>query len=492
MKNSNKILAVLLAIVMTIALACTVLAADPITVTINGDGSKYVAYKLMDAPAAITCGNTEADHVHSDACYTYAYSLNSAYASYVKAALSLDSTATDEEVLAEIKALDADGVRSFADTVYNAIKALDPDIASDNKTFAVEEGYYLIAEKTTNASDDSDTATVVLLDTVGQKNIEIDEKEDTPTIEKFIIEDGRKKAIDAALNDVITFELEAKISNYYDSYSAYYIDFADTLGDGFTFDPESTVTVKIDGTAIGFDNVTPVYSGNSLSWAIADLKDVLDADNKPIAKAGSVITLTYTAKLNENAVIGDAGNPNKVFLKYSNDPYDEDSLGTSVEKTVYVYTYQVTVNKVDNKDAALVGAGFTLYKWDGEAYVEYAELNSTEDAPISTFEFKRLDAGKYKLEESQIPHGYHGASDIEFTLAGKYNDANDAIVAIIVNGVESENTDFTHTVKFINSNEAELPSTGGIGTTILYIVGGLLVAGAVVVLVTRKRMNSAD
>ena len=254
---------------------------------------------------------------------------------------------------------------------------------------------------------------------------------------------------------------------------------------------------------------------------------------------GKAIVVDYTSKLNKEAVIGTPGNPNEVLLKYSNNPNLEDNSdtdeGTTPKDKVVVFTYEIKALKVQpdgnaidqsaydkltneekadyvkvgdkwQKTKALEGAGFTLYKKVNGEYTAVGE----EIKGVTTFEFKGTDAGEYKLVETTVPAGYNKAADVTFEVKATYDtDAADpklksltvepATAGFTVSVTETKNdeeevteitTDGIISGKVLNQKGSTLPSTGGIGTTIFYVLGAILVIGAGIVLVTRRRMSA--
>ena len=204
-------------------------------------------------------------------------------------------------------------------------------------------------------------------------------------------------------------------------------------------------------------------------------------------------------------MIGSAGNPNEARLEYSNNPYGGGTGITPWDKVI-VFTYELVANKVDGSNNPLEGAGFTLYKYDMATsnYVvvkEFANDEAGKEGKQTTFTFSRLDAGQYKLEESKVPDGYNKAEDLIFKVVAKYetNADNPKFGELKITDLnDKEITDkFTlnqtkdqATTNVVNLSGTELPSTGGMGTTILYVVGAILVIGAGILLVTKKRMNA--
>lgn len=197
------------------------------------------------------------------------------------------------------------------------------------------------------------------------------------------------------------------------------------------------------------------------------------------------IKVTYTATLNENAVVKTAANTNKVVLKYGNNQ-------STVEKETETYTYRLTVVKTNaDETKKLKGAIFKLSTdKDGNYPLKFTEKNgqyvvdpnstietiTTPDG--GTFTIAGLDAKEYYLTETVAPAGYNKLADPIKLVVSEDNVTKDG--EVLVND--------TLTVK--NQSGTLLPGTGGIGTTIFYVIGGLLMAAAAVLLITKKRMNS--
>ena len=218
-------------------------------------------------------------------------------------------------------------------------------------------------------------------------------------------------------------------------------------------------------------------------------------------RGGDTIYVEYESTLNENAVIGSAGNPNTMYLTYSNNPYSTTDRGRTVGDTVIVFTYKVVVNKVDGQDAPLPGAQFKLEKLikgagaEGtDAYQLVKEFTATDNANATTFSFEGLDDGNYRLTETVTPAGYNTMEPIEFTVTAEHEIESNYPQLTALNGTPDGaiQITFTHSLpdgslstNVVNEQGLELPSTGGIGTTIFYIVGIVLVLGAGSFLVLR-------
>ena len=269
------------------------------------------------------------------------------------------------------------------------------------------------------------------------------------------------------------------------------------MSSGLTFDA-SSVVVKVDETAInsGYSVVTKSLEDDcTFEVRFENLKDI------SAVTAGCTITVEYNATLNDKAVIGSAGNPNEAKLEYSNNPYGDGTGKTPWDKVI-AFTYQLVANKVDKDGEPVEGAGFTLYKWSDDES-KYVAVGS-EIKGVTTFNFNGIDAGKYKLVESTVPDGYTKAEDLEFTVVATYDTENlepkfGTLTIKAGDKVISEGEDKVFTVnlaegisttKVVNLTGTTLPSTGGMGTTVFYVVGGGLMAVAVVLLVTKKRMEN--
>lgn len=491
MKRVKRVLALLAAFALVLAMAVPAWAAS---ITINGTGKTYKAYKLLNA----TVSGTGEDKKIS-------YTVNEKYAGVLKAATS----ATDEKGI--IKAIEgkteATAIRSFANDIYAKIKAgkIAEDYTSTGKTFAnVDKGYYLIVE--TELDGNADTYSLVMLNTADQDDVTVTSKEDSPTFEKKIkekndstgAESGWQDGADYDINDDVPFKLQGTVPQNYDAYNTYKYVFHDKMSSGLTFDA-SSVVVKVDGTAItsGCYSVVTESLEDDCTFEVQfeNLKNI------PAVTAGCTITVEYNATLNDKAVIGSAGNPNEAKLEYSNNPYGDGTGKTPWDKVI-AFTYQLVANKVDKDGEPVEGAGFTLYKWSDDES-KYVAVGS-EIKGVTTFNFNGIDAGKYKLVESTVPDGYTKAEDLEFTVVATYDTENlepkfGTLTIKAGDKVISEGEDKVFTVnlaegifttKVVNLTGTTLPSTGGMGTTVFYVVGGGLMAVAVVLLVTKKRMEN--
>ncbi len=211
--------------------------------------------------------------------------------------------------------------------------------------------------------------------------------------------------------------------------------------------------------------------------------------------------------LNGSAVIGGAGNVNTVYthLLQRSNPGGTGTGTTPQDKNV-VFTYQLVVNKEDEGGNPLQNAGFTLYKKDSSG--TWQTVSTLAPGTDTTFTFKGLDDGDYKLVESAVPEGFNKMEDIEFSITATHatsapnpsltslNGATaDGSVITLGSGTQQATVSLstgTISTTIVNKAGSILPSTGGIGTTLFYVVGGALAVGAAVLLITKKRMDAEE
>jgi len=480
MKTTRKLLAMVLAVIMVMSLATTAFAAD-ITITGGASGSEYAAYKLLNA----TDGGDG----------KFAYTLNDKYDEILK---EVTGKSTEADIVAYISGLNAEGIRDFADAVYAKIVAakLAADYTTKNDKFTgVDQGYYLIAE--TKVGNAADTFSLVMLNTAGAENIEVATKEDVPEVDKQVEEKndttGKSSWGDTAdydVGDTINYKITGTVSSKYDDYKNYDYMFTDTMSEGLTYNKDAKVYVVNGDSKVEVTSQFTITNTANGFTAYANLKKLTGVT----INSTTEIVVEYTATLNEKAVSGSAGNLNTVTLKYENDPYnggDGTPDGETPPDTNIVFTYDAIVNKTDKDGNALAGAGFTLYKYVNNAWVQVGD----EITGVTTFAFEKLDEGKYKLVETTVPNGYNKADDVEFEIISTLDDKGEKLTKLEVNPSDAFTVNMTAgsvTTNVKNYAGTELPSTGGMGTTLFYVFGAVLMLGAAVLLVTKKRMSMAE
>ncbi|MDD5931467.1 MAG: isopeptide-forming domain-containing fimbrial protein, partial [Oscillospiraceae bacterium] len=327
MKHMKKALSVLLTLVAVFALSTSAFAADNYTITINNtnSGHTYEAYQIFT-------GRLD-DNVLSDIEWGSGVNRIGLIAALkeINAFADLADTATAADVAKILSgaANDGDLAKAFASVIGAHLSKTVAGTSQENKdgegktinyTISnLKAGYYLVKDQDDTQDGDNDTYTRYILNVV--KDVTVHHKGTVPTVDKEITDEG--EAADFDIGDNVPFTLTATLPNNVTDYETYKIVFHDTLSAGLTLNRD-TIAVTINGKTVTNDfNINA--NGTSLTISCDDVL-TLGATN------GSKIVVTYTAKLNENAVIGQPGNSNKVKLEYSNDPnHDGDGTGETPE-----------------------------------------------------------------------------------------------------------------------------------------------------------------
>ena len=371
-------------------------------------------------------------------------------------------------------------------------------------------GYYVVAVPgATLANAKSQYATLV---SVHSTKVTAEIKGNLPTVDKKVQVDGTgKDATDAKIGDTLTFTLTSTIPDM-SAYDTYTFNFKDTLSKGLTFG--QVKSVKVENVTLtentDYTVTTPTASNNNtLTVAMKDFK------TKQQANAGKKITVTYTATLNENAVVGGAGNVNSAKIQYSNNP-STNGTGESEPSKVRVFTYGFTVDKYTGdygeNATRLAGAEFTLAHKDGSAisFVQVSAGSATANAVYRVAKagetgtttittpangkvvFEGLKNGEYTLTETKAPAGYNKlASAIGVKVNGQNNgtDTTNATVTITYNndnGNDYNQTASNGVIPVQNKSGAILPGTGGMGTIAFTVIGVLVIALGVAWTLKRK------
>ena len=427
----------------------------------------------------------------------------------------------------------------FVDITGNPIAEVGKD---KEASASVPEGYYLIKDKD-NSLSDPEQYTLYLIQVL-DADLAITPKSGTTTSDKKIkdINDSTDTAVgdvqdsaDYDIGDDVPYVLTANLAANVSAYKKYHITFKDELEAGklknnkdyvvkikYSDNTEATLTKGTDYTVA---NETDDGFNLTLEWGTGTA--VIGSDAK---LDGAKVTVEFTAKLLEGATIGQVGNINTSKLEYSNNPNDADGgvVGETPEDTVIVFTYKLIVDKTDDAGEPLTGATFSLYKkyktapTGGTActetgYTDYYKVDTIAGTALSKFEFKGIDDGDYVLIEDVAPKNYNKLAPQAFTVTATHTatadinkdthkDTSGIYVLTSISGSAADGAVITlaeHTTgegdaavkdgvdtTVINKSGAVLPETGGIGTTIFYIIGAILVIGAGVVLVTRRRMSA--
>ena len=374
----------------------------------------------------------------------------------------------------------------------------------DGTPLTVPNGYYLIKDVGPVNAAAGEAYGRYVVKIVG--NTTITPKVSKVTFEKKVKDtndttgetSGWQDSADYDIGDSVPFQLTGTVADDFKQYtSAYYFAFHDKMDESLDFE-QNSVEVYVGSTLIT-DGYTLNYTPHTFDLEFDDLRNVAGVT------AGSKITVEFKATLNASAKLGNQGNVNDARLEYSNNPYSEQR-GTTNWDSVIVFTYQVVVNKYANavgEGNLKAGAAFKLEKLVGQDWKLVNEFQA--DETTSTFTFKGLDDGKYRLTETVTPSGFNTIDPIEFTVTADHKvtwegEARTTILTSL-NGAPTEAglIEFTPNVEsgtlttnVVNKSGSTLPETGGMGTTLFYVLGGVLVLAAVVLLVTKKRMRSEN
>lgn len=494
MKNMKKLISVLLTLVMALALTVPAFAA-PTNTTITAPAGSTRTYDVYQIFVGDLSGKVLSNVKWGEnGTGTKGVPVDK---TTLDALVSVNSKSDTEKL---------DEIEKYVSLTSTAFGTVDKDTS-----LTVPTGYYLIKDK--GPVGDKESYSLFVVQVVGPTTIS--PKVGTTTSEKKVKDTNDSTGdtsdwqdfADYDIGDNVPFQLKATLPDNVSVYDTYKVVFHDTLSKGLTYNGDAKV--YIGGTETnGFTVTTGTDKDDNPTLIIScDNVKALNAGN------GSVITVEYTAKLNENAVVGSTGNSNKMHLEYSNNPNNSgagnNETGNTPEDTVVVFTYKTIINKVTkNPDynpgvegsqeyIPLTGAAFKLEK-KGSTGAWTTVKEFTVDSTATSFEFSGLDDGTYKLTETVTPAGYNTIDPIEFTITAAHDDSSAAptLTSLSGNATVGEinftpnTTAGSLTADVVNQAGAVLPETGGMGTTLFYILGSVLVLGAGVLLVVKKRMGA--
>ena len=456
-------------------------------------------------------------------------------------------------------------------TIKNYVDLTSDPIGTvtNGASLEVPTGYYLIKDVDDSLDETSEAYTQYIVQVLN--NITINPKAEKPSSEKKVqdindstgvqaVDSSNSTWIDSAdydIGDEIPYSITATIPAdlRWDDFASYALSFVDTMSKGLTYKANSTevyindtkIEVTLEPTSASAADTEGAYKGGTIyTWAIENLKadpyscPKTTTTNQVTTTVETVVRIEYKAVLNADAVVGSAGNPNKMHIEFSNNPNNTDDKGKTPDDTNIVFTYKTVFNKVDGDNKPLTGADFKLEKFIKNANgtdtltvgtetikgtwtdvttlgttahptkvktgVEAVEGKDAEgDNPAveaqpavadCVFTFTGLDDGYYKLTETVTPDGYNTIDPIEFQITATHDIVSDSPTLTALTGTSGAQITMTPnvaagslTTDVINQSGTVLPSTGGIGTTIFYVVGSILVVAAGVLLITKKRMG---
>lgn len=485
MKHTTRILALLLALVLCLGLSVTAFAAEGNTptgngsITINGavKDQTYTIYRILELES------------YNKDTGAYAYKAIDKWKPFLETQTEY-VTVDDQNYVKWIAGTEDTVVAAFAKAALAYAKEnhftghKNEKATGATVTFnGLPLGYYLV---------DSDLGTLCALDTT-HPNMTMTEKNGVPTNVKKVEEnsakgqgDAYRNANDAYIGETVNFQSTIKAQRGAEKYV-----FHDTMSEGLDFKMDSVKVMKNQTNA----TVDTDYTVKTTGFTDGCTFEVVFTDNFcNTLDANDTIIITYSATLNKNAVVGGAGNPNESKLTYG----EGGKFSTTISKTI-TYTWEFDVLKIGDSDQKkpLENAQFVVLNHDASKVAKFttdgkfdgwvalpgvgADWNATSVLATNkqgNIHVKGLDSGNYKLREVKAPDGYNKLKeDKDFAIAVTPNENNQTLSCEPV------------TVEVNNQSGALLPSTGGMGTTIFYVLGGILAVGAAVLLVTKKRME---
>ena len=393
---------------------------------------------------------------------------------------------------------------------YTATVAEDATSATVNN---IQAGYYMIIQ-TNAASDSAYSVAVVSTAYAGENGLTVTLKRDVPELTKKVKDTNDTQgdtsewqdSADYDVNDYVPFQLTGTMPKNIAAYKTYAYTFHDKMSAGLTFVNDNEHPVKV--YAVNGEIKTEIEEGytvvttglandETFNVKFADLKAAKGADDAEITvDENTKIVVEYYGQLNSEAVIGKAGNPNSAYLEYENNPEAEgEGTGKTPEDKVIVFTYEVDINKVNKDKTPLEGATFLLEKKNSNGeWVRVDELEATQNGTSYTSKFQRVDDGTYRLTETKAPAGYTPIAPKEFTISATHDteSKDPKLTKFEITGLTDNpisNTDGTASADIVNTKGSELPSTGGMGTVLLYVAGiaVFVLAGATLVMALRRR-----
>lgn len=499
MKHARKLTSLLLALGMVFALATTAFAQDvpvtdgrgSITISNAAKGETYTIYKLFDATVNADGSSIAYTGEIPESLKTYFTADKNGY-------ISATSAAKDGENMSE-------GLKTAlktwtADATATATATSDGSALNFN---GLAYGYYVVT--TTQGNQ------VISVDSTKPNVTIVDKNSSTP-------KDLTKTASndDVSIGDTVTYTVRFTTSNYYgageDAKKIVSYTIEDTLPDFLTDVNVTSIIVDNDGSDTTTDDQKTVTAQFTNKKIVIDWYD--EANNQFLYDNGATVTITYTAVVTDKAAIDGDGNTNKVTVTWTTKDGVEPGPD-KVETEETIFTYAIALKKVNNKGNALPGAVFEFpfyVKSTADATGAYIYAGTTGGEGLTNqittpdsgvIVVKGVKSGDYTITEVTAPAGYNKLTAPVTVKAAKtsststhttvYLDKDGNVVDVSAKEIEVKvdiDTIAATAVVVVNKAGTELPSTGGMGTTIFYVLGSVLVIGAAVLLVTKKRMST--
>lgn len=492
------------------------------TIKISDNGynshAKYTAYKVLDAQVSGT---------------VYKYTAEAKFASLFTGTYKLTEGGSIKKGTTEITSNSADA-KEFAQAVEKVVKeqGVAGTVFNVNTAQTLAPGYYVIVQTGSDSADAWVPSLPILVD-LPQKSgagyaysTVVDPKGGYPDVTKKIIENNNPfDQNDVSINEHVKYQVTSDVTKYSTNATGITYKIVDTLSKGLTYD--KNVVIKAGEKELVQDTDYTVDAKTDADTGVTTITFNFVYNN---IKAADQVVLEYSATLNENAVIGEGGNPNDINLVYTNNSNTISTSTTTAETDspqVRTYTYGIAVKKVDQNDkTALAGAQFGIYK-DSTCTKAYTSGKlETVTASNGYQQFIGLDAGTYYIQEIAAPSGYVKSDKVlevkiegldkdgnvttennKLTGQAKYtikvvgetgseisfivkNDAagNGTVTAVNGTSLTGEyNLDKLGLAVVGNVKGVELPRTGGAGTWMFTIGGIVLMAGAATVFAVSKK-----
>lgn len=398
------------------------------------------------------------------------------------------------------------------------------------KATLLDEGYWMIVTDGNSVGMDEDgTSPIYAISSGGV--VKITEKTTVPVVDKQILNDADGAVYtygaEAERGQAVQHKVTGNVAVNIRTYSRYYYEFEDVMSRGIDY-VKGSYSVKLDGTDVTDAFSETLTSGENGTHKLSiSCNDIL-AIPGVTPKGTSQLVLTYNVKLNDDCVVGAAGNPNEVKIHYSSNPNTNEKSETHTVKD-YLYTFALHVEKKDrDTNVSLAGAKFTIQatapddtaskglyvQADGRLGASPYEFVTKADG---TFNVTGLDAGTYTLHETQAPSMYKFINaDTKFTIGATYN--SNGSIATLTNTV-SENADAVAGIDSTNDNKVnadpgsasdvnaclvnvtvgniekvKMPLSGQEGLKVIYTIGGIMIIGSagLVIYNRRKKKQQED
>lgn len=495
-KAMKKLMAALLAVAMVCAMAIPAWAAGgagattgegKITIDNAVIGHTYKIYRILNLQ-------------YNDTAKSFRYEKNDKWGAFVEGQTTYLSVDSKTGVVTWANSDNADNgtaIKALAIAAGQYVKDQGTAFAADDSKVAASStvifdnlplGWYLVVSDLTSDA-------ICSIDTTA-KQVTIKEKNGAPTVEKEVeyASGSWGQGNDGNVGDTVNFQTTINVT---DGDPTNYV-LHDQMSKGLTF-KENSIAVKVNDTPI--TNYTVKYTNtDKCTFEISFPNGTLQTNDK--------VVVTYSATINSDAVVGTAGNENETWLKYGNN-------GETTHGKTKTYTWSFNIFKYftdsNNDMRYLANVEFVLYRKNADDKAEYAKFDSNNklsgwtEAESEAGKLKTnatsivgvegLDKGTYFLKEITTPDGFNGlTSDVEVQIDSSCNTLNGATYTVQYKMVNED--DFTDTdeeekvVPIENKRGTVLPGTGGIGTTIFYVVGGGLMVAAAILLITKKRMEN--